>query len=87
MFHAPFFQHALTTQELKIKPKTANIAGLQLADILGHPVRHAVLHETGHVAAPPAPFAARLLHTVEGKFNRQLYTGKVTGYGKVLFPK
>ena len=37
--NAKFFQSALTSSELKLKPKTANVAGLQLADLLGHPTK------------------------------------------------
>ncbi len=81
------FQHALTTKQLKVKNKSANIAGLQLADLLGHPVRQAILREAGLVDEPPAPFAARLMPIVETKFNRHLYGGRIEGYGKVLFPK
>jgi hypothetical protein len=81
------FQHALTSKQLKVKNKSANIAGLQLADLLGHPVRQAILREEGRLAEPPAAFAARLNPIVETKFNRHLYSGKIEGYGKVLFPK
>lgn len=31
------FQKTLTSKQLKVKPKTANISGLQLADLLAHP--------------------------------------------------
>jgi hypothetical protein len=58
-----------------------------LADLLGHLVRQAILREEGGLAEPPAPFAARLVPIVEAKFNRHLYSGKIEGYGKVLFPK
>jgi hypothetical protein len=81
------FQSALTSRELKLKPKSANIAGLQLADLLVHPVKQAVLREHGLVATEAAPYAHRLLETVADKFNRHLYDGKIEGYGKVLFPK
>jgi hypothetical protein len=37
------FQAALSSRELKLKLKSANIAGLQLADILGHPVKQWIL--------------------------------------------
>lgn len=89
MWHtrATFFQQALTTKELKLKPKSANIAGLQLADLLGHPIRHAILCEKAVVDSVPAPFAGRLLQVVSDKFNRHLYDGRVWGYGKVLFPE
>jgi len=84
---APFFQEALTTRQLKLKPKRANIAGLQLADVLGHPIKQHMLIESGLIDAEPGPFAGKLLEVAEGKFNRHLYDGRVEGYGKVLFPK
>ncbi len=57
MVRAPFFQRALTTRELKLKSKSANIAGLQLADLLAHPVRQAILVEKSCVPGPVGPFA------------------------------
>ena len=87
MTRANAFQSAFTSRELKLKPKSANIAGLQLADLLGHPVKHRVLRQFAHIDAEAAPFAQRLLGVIEGKFNRHLYDGKVEGYGMVLFPR
>jgi len=84
---ASFFQQALTSKQLKVKPKSANIAGLQLADLLAHPVRKRVLIENGCTDEELAPFAARLLAAAEGKFNRHLYDGRTEGYGTVLFPR
>jgi len=87
MTRAGFFQRALTSGQLKLKPKSANIAGLQLADCLGHPVRQIILIENGRVNGPARPFASQLVGILEQKFNRHLYDGRVEGYGKVLFPK
>ena len=86
MDKAEHFQHALTSKELKIKPKFANISGLQLADLLGHPCRQNILREYEQTTEEAAPFAARLLEAIGGKFNTHLYDGSVKGYGKVLFP-
>ena len=86
MTKAHTFQSALTSGELKLKPKTANIAGLQLAGLLGHPVKQWVLRHYGHTNVALAPFAQRLMEVAEPKFNRQLYDGRVEGYGMVLFP-
>ena len=80
------FQRALTTKKLKLKSKSANIAGLQLADLLGHPVRQSILVEKGMIDRPVGPFGAKLLERVDNKFNRHLYNGRIWGYGKVLFP-
>ncbi len=87
MTPASFFQRALTSCELKVKQSSANIAGLQLADLLGHPVRQSILREKGHIWGLQGEFAQRILAALEGKFNRHLYDGRVYGYGTVLFPK
>lgn len=81
------FQSALTSGELKLKQKSANIAGLQLADLLGHPVKQWVLKQFDQEAEDLAPFAGRLIGAIEGKFNRHLYDGRLAGYGVVLFPR
>ena len=47
-----FFQKTLTSQEIKIKPKTQNIPALQLADLLAHPIKRRILEECG--ISPPA---------------------------------
>lgn len=87
MTSANSFQSALTSRELKLKPKSANIAGLQLSDLLGHPVKQWVLQQHGQLDADLAPFAKRMLEVVEAKFNRHLYDGRIEGYGSVLYPK
>jgi len=87
MTHAADFQRALTSRQLKVKPKTSNIAGLQLADILAHPVRDMVLAYYGRRGEEFAPFSSRILVAVKNKYNRQLYSGNAEGYGFVLFPK
>jgi len=84
---ASSLQTALTSRELKLKPKTANIAGLQLADLVGHPTKTWVLNQTGIVEGDAAPFAQRLMEVISAKFNRQLYTGEIAGYGYVVYPK
>ncbi len=84
---ASFFQSALTSRQLKLQKKGANISGLQLADLLGHPVKMWALKRYGLIENDLAPFAARLMNTVEPKLNRQLYKNKIDGYGIVLYPK
>jgi len=87
MTRSEVFQSALTSSELKLKPKSANISGLQLADLLGHPVKEVVLKRFGHLSEDLAPFAQRLTGAIESKFNRHLYDGRLDGYGMVLFPR
>lgn len=87
MTPATHFQRALTSKQLKVKKKSENIAGLQLADLLGHPVRQAILQDEGLLPDGLAPFAARLIPVLERKLNRHLYDRRAEGYGKVFFPK
>jgi hypothetical protein len=82
-----FYKQALTTRELKLKPKTANISGLQFADLLAYPVKQEVLLENGRVPDPGEVFGKRICAALAGRYNRHLYDGRVTGYGKILFPK
>jgi hypothetical protein len=87
MTHAHVFQSALTSKELKLKTKTANISGLQLADLLSHPIKDWILGQHGLRNTKLAPFAKRMTTIAETKLNRQLYSGQVEGYGYVLYPK
>lgn len=84
MFPHEHHQKALTSKDIKLKPKTANIAGLQLADILAHPVKQALLFEKGKIVAPTKTFGRQIYGVAEGMFNVNTRTGQVEGYGKVL---
>lgn len=81
------FQSALSSRQLKLREKKANISGLQLADLIGHPAKMWALKQLSVIEDDPAPFAKRLMKIVEQKFNRQLYNQKLEGYGIVLYPK
>jgi Protein of unknown function (DUF3800) len=86
--HTPeFFQQALTSKQLKVKKKDANIAGLQLADLLSHPCREFVLHKHGLREQPLAPFASRLIEAVTDKFHHHPDTGHPEDHGLILTPK
>ncbi|MGB9887121.1 MAG: DUF3800 domain-containing protein [Moorellales bacterium] len=81
-----FFQRALTSKEIKLKKKELNIAGLQIADVLAYPLKQQVLMERGKISPKElkGEFTEQLVATVKGKFNRNRYTGRVEGYGKVF---
>ena len=79
-----FFQTALTTKEIKIQPKTANVTGLQVADLLAYPCRMELLYVKGKVASPGGRYGQQLCKAVDSKYNRHLYNGKVDGYGKIF---
>jgi hypothetical protein len=43
----------LTSKEIKLKPKNANIAGTQLADLLAYPLKQEILVENGRISDVP----------------------------------
>jgi hypothetical protein len=76
-------QRALTSKDIKIQDKRASIAGLQLADVLAHPVKQACLAERGLIEGEGGAFGSAVYEAAAGKFNADGRTGEVDGYGKV----
>jgi hypothetical protein len=83
LFDHRHHQRALTTRDIKIQPKSANIAGLQLADILAHPVKQSCLVERGLVAEHSDLFGCKLLEVAKRHFNMEEFRNQIDGYGKV----
>jgi len=81
---ATFFNGTLTSKEIKFRKKLHNDNGLQLADLLAHPLRHAVLQAFGKAEAENGTCGARIREAVKDKYNRNFNTGCVLGYGMVL---
>lgn len=79
-----FFQKTLTSKEIKIKPKSANIAGLQLADLLAHPCKNEILFEQKRIQKWDEVFGTKVCQCVIGKYNRHVFQNRVQGYGKVF---
>jgi len=83
MFSRNHHQRALTSGKIKIRPKRENIAGLQLADILAHPMKQAMLAEKKIVNVPSQSFGARLCLAAKPKLNFNELRGQARGYGLV----
>jgi len=81
---ALFFQKALTSCEIKLKPKWKNIAGLQLADLLAHPSKQEILVEEQRIDAPGDNFGKQICKCIQAKYNQQVYQGRIKGYGKIF---
>ncbi|MFZ4508258.1 MAG: DUF3800 domain-containing protein [Fimbriimonas sp.] len=73
-------QRVLTSKSLKLRSKAADIAGLQLADILAHPVKQWILWQKG-VIPEPKGYGRELAEVARTKFNVRHDTGQVEGYG------
>jgi hypothetical protein len=71
------FKNVLTSQHLKVRPKSANVAGLQLTDLIAHPSRNEILSEQGLLGRPLAPFAQRIVELLRDKYDQE--GGRVYG--------
>ncbi len=79
------FQKHLTSGKLKMKRKAANVAGLQIADLLAHPSASYVRHRLSDGPAP-AEFASKLVEIlVKRKYDRS-WMGLIKGYGIKWLP-
>lgn len=74
----------LTSKELKIKPKSANVAGLQLADLLAFPARRYALKHFNLLNDGRETFNEKITQVIENKFFSR--NGKIEGYGIKLLP-
>jgi len=79
-----FFQKVLTSEEIKIKPKWKNIAGLQIADILAHPCKQDILVDLKKYTVFGDNFGMQICRCITPKYNQQVYEGKIWGYGKIF---
>jgi len=71
------FQEILTSRQLKVKPKTNNISGLQLADILAYPSRNEILAEQGLLLRALGPYTLRVIQILQRKYDQR--EGRVFG--------
>ena len=69
---------------MKLKPKLANIAYLQVVDLLAYPVKQEILTEEGRISDPGDIFGKDICQVIAPKYNRQIYQGRVQGYGKLF---
>lgn len=80
-----FFSQYLTSKEIKIKPKHNNVAGLQIADILTHPIKKLTLINYEIIPTPENDFFwLRIIDVARPKFYRNSVDGRVDGYGLVF---
>lgn len=80
------FQKCLTSREIKLEPKTANVCGLQLADMLANP-SHQFLRCRLLDEEMKAPFGKQIVDLLLAKhFARNPKTGQIEGWGLKTLP-
>jgi hypothetical protein len=81
------WQERLTSRQLKVRPKSANIAGLQLADLIAHPSCRNILREQGLITDDRETFGDEICAILNrAKYHRNERTGQIVGYGRKLLP-
>jgi hypothetical protein len=76
----------MTSSELKIKPKSADIAGLQLADLIAHPSRREILLANNLIADDRDTFGNQMCAILQKNKYLRSPKGKIPGYGTKLLP-
>lgn len=86
--HVPanLFQSRLTSAEIKLKAKAANIAGLQIADLIASPsCRDLICLRTKETMT--AEFGRKVVEILyKKKYLRSVYDGRVPGWGTKWLP-
>jgi hypothetical protein len=81
------WQERLASRELKVKPKKANVAGLQLADLIAHPSRREVLLEHRLIEDDRRIFGDEICAILrKSKYHRHARTGQIAEFGTKLLP-
>jgi hypothetical protein len=80
------WQERLTSAELKVKPKTANIPGLQLADLIAHPSRREILLDYNLITDDRDTFGNKICAILRNDKYLRSRKGQIHGYGKKLLP-
>lgn len=87
--HLPsdLMQAHLTSSQIKLKKKSSNIAGLQLSDLLAHPAHYDVLADYDVIETQKSEYGQAVATILNAsKYNRNVRTGEIKGYGKKLLP-
>ena len=81
------WQHCLTSSQLKVRQKSQNMCGLQLADLLAHPSRREVLLDHSLIEDKREVFGDSITKILrDSKYHRHYKTGEIYRFGKKLLP-
>lgn len=79
------FQILLTSKQLKVKPKSKNISGLQIADLIANPSRNDLLVECKLKIKKNTDFCEKIIRILrDSKYYK--VSGKLLGYGLKKLP-
>ena len=79
------FAQWLTSGELKVRPKAANVTGLQLADLIAHPSFQSMRREKDP-SVVLAPFGSEIVRILEESKYLRNPNGRIEGWGRKWLP-
>lgn len=79
-----YLKKVLTSKELKLKPKSANVAGLQIADLVAFPSRRYILLKYGHLTDNRRTFNDEIMEILREKYFRK--GTRLDGWGMKWLP-
>lgn len=81
------FQKVLTSKEIKLKTKKSNIAGIQLCDIIAHPLKQKYLFEKKKINedSQKRKFREVIYEATKDKYLKDK-NGEIEGYGRKIIP-
>jgi hypothetical protein len=83
---AALFQKRLSSKELKLRPKAANVSGLQMVDLIANPSCRGLICEKTNVAMT-AVFGQQVLAILKkNKYLKSPLSGKIEGWGTKWLP-
>jgi hypothetical protein len=83
---ADTFHNRLTSGQLKVKPKSSNIAGLQIADLIAHPSFVATRERHEWQEGPPDNFGGKIAAILENSKYYRSPQGIISGWGRKWLP-
>jgi hypothetical protein len=83
---ADVFQRLLLSGDIQMKPKSENIAGLQLADMLAHPSARHMRYERAGIPQPDDYGTKVVEILLDKKYRRHPATLRIDGYGRKWLP-
>ncbi len=81
---ASFFQEVLTSNEIKIKKKSENIAGLQISDLIAVPIRNRILEKYRSLVFEKETYGKQIFETIKPKIYSE--QSRIWGYGLKFIP-
>jgi hypothetical protein len=78
------FNKIFSSKELKVKPKSANISGLQVADLLAFPSRKFIFDYYGLNQSDKVTFNDNIIEIIKPKYFKR--GNKIEGYGFKILP-